>query len=636
MMDDTYLLQVIFEAYVKYKLPFVVTKLKEELAALSTLPNTVSVEKTIHENMANHVIYATQWCEQLDFLNIGGEKLETQHSIPLNMTSNVKWLSPGLNEGKIYSESDILMSIDSFIILGDPGSGKSTSLKRILRQYFFSNDIQAIYSFPLLLRFRDEPFRKHDSIFTYIAKILGITYETTVTSIPHITKASQTVEDGFDDLGRKKYKDSMIEQVTYTHYNLYSYGKKALDEVVCSLLNENAFLIVLDGFDEIESSRTEKLIGEIQFLKMNTFACKIFLSSRPKYITKNIDGFSICQVCELNAKEIASIVSFYIKDNPDIFINELSKRSYAELANRPLFLSFLIQLYKDGIRKSIPQKAKEVYNEIIALYLERWDSDRNIERYSFYADFSVKRKIEFLEHLSFRLTYQIKSRSFTRRQFLIEYSNIHKRFDLPEDQADLVATEIENHNGIIVSAFGNQFEFSHLALQEYLCSQYLVTSQLSTKITEYLAEYPEPVSMAVAQSFESEILFANVVLNYLSQLKNITHFDSGKQSSQASKFLHRILIEQPYFDVDMNFGVSILYLATNADFDSEDFRQELASLINYHVNVKQSIKLALDNFAVDDKKDWKENTLIICTNHLYKKYFKHQALHKDIAEIILG
>ena len=230
------------------------------------------------------------------------------------------------------------------------------------------------------------------------------------------------------------------------------------------------------------------------------------MTSRKSEIRKTIDGFVSYEISPLTPKQIISISSKWFGDNKD-FITELEKKPYKDLANRPIFLTFLLILFKRY--SSLPAQPSEIYDEIVMLIIEDWDKYRGIYRTSKYVDFKSRKKMKFLSELSYLLTYKIKQIVFSSKELENIYIAIHEKYNLPLEEMKDVVSEIESHTGLITEAGFKSFEFSHLSLQEFLCAKHLVDLPCSQTTINYFFDYPEPISIAISISTEPSIWFSN-------------------------------------------------------------------------------------------------------------------------------
>ena len=214
--------------------------------------------------------------------------------------------------------------------------------------------------------------------------------------------------------------------------------------------------------------------------------------------------------------------------------------------------------------KYLPLNSADAYKQIIYLLLNEWEQAKGIHRRSKYSKFLPGQKIEFLSDLSFLLTYKIQNSVFHHADFLHCYKELYRKYYLPEDEGTIVASEVESHTGIIHETYRDQYEFSHLTIQEYLCADVLARQPFSDKFYEYLRFYPAPIAVAVTISSDSGRWLASFILN-----------SNGKSYIGISSYeilFTRLLFEKPTFNISVELGLVTMYLFLSLIHISEPTR----------------------------------------------------------------
>jgi len=394
-----------------------------------------------------------------------------------------------------------------------------------------------------------------------VANIIGIEYE--VREIKYIDREGKDA---------KRYE--------------YYYNDKLLIDFIAGFLNQTKCFLLIDGLDEIDLTTIKILEAEINELSLKLNECKMIVTMRSGDYSfeKHIGGLSVLELCPLSHNQIIRIAKKWV-DDPSSFLKTIKDKPYYDLVDRPLFLTHILVLFqKYGY---LPEQPADVYHRIIRLILEEWDAQRGIRRVSRYGGFNSDRKIKFLSALSYRLTYIKKSKEFSHDELIHSYNALRMSFDLPINEAEKVANEIESHTGLIIKSFGDKFEFSHLSLQEYLCANYLVSMPISDILGPYIEEYPAPVALATAISSEPGLWFSNLI-----STKNIyLRLSAGSLKS----FLSRLLLEKPIFQRSDQLGISTICLLSDYAGESSDLDGVLWDLYNNKI-IKVSVNSIVKRF----------------------------------------
>lgn len=470
--------------------------------------------------LRRHLVEVSNWSSQLQVWGMA-------HPVPVaNMTAALRMADmprkfqatdptargvPGTLE-----EVDLLNDRSHYVLLGDPGAGKTTTVKRIIGRLLeapMPETPDDSWSVPMLVVLREHP--NSTSISNTAIERLGL---------------------------RGLYRRSLVSA---------SAGEAQTEKG--TLLSETAFfadflndcraVLFLDGLDEINPDARVQLQQSIYALALRLKDAKIIVSCRSGDFRRTIEGFSTVELLPLRREQIELIAGHWLPGRSKQFMEEISSGAASELCDRPLFLFQMLILSQRT--ESIPDQPSSLCRQIVRLMLQDWDRQRDIVRSSRYATFDVDAKLSFLTALSYFGTFQLKARRFDHNEFVRAYRTLHRRFGLPAEEANEVANEIETHTGIIVEAGYQSFEFSHLSIQEYLAAEYVVRLPNSDEYRRLLERSPATVAVAVAMSSDPD--------GFLSALS-----ETLPASDMVYSFISRVLQERPRFSGGDHLGSAVL------------------------------------------------------------------------------
>lgn len=505
-------------------------------------PTTSVTSDMIATNIEKHLVEVANWSRRIQFFGISRGEETDAATIALKLhTEPRRFRLVHRSRDERKDEDQLLTDEHHYVLLGDPGAGKTTTLKRLALHMLKDEASNAddIYQYPIVIRLRE---LRQPSITVALAEVFGIPY----------------VNRGGDNF----------------------VGDVRLEAVVADALNETRAAIMLDGLDEARGGIRGGLQSDISILASRLTTSKVIVSCRTGDYVSTLEQFDLMEICALSAAQIYQIAEFWLEDARP-FMAALKALPYYDVVDRPLLLVQLLFIYKKY--GYLPSQPAQVYRRLVSTLLHEWDAERGVTRSSSYADFNAERKAEFLAALSYELTYRMRTRSFTEADMIMAYAAICERFALPTTDANKVVEELESHTGIVTMGSAYTFEFSHLSLQEYLCADYLVRQPISERTWQYLAEYPAPLAVATALSSDPGLWLATVVLNA-----------STKILAEAARGLvTRLVLERPGFSRSEEMGVTLLRLFDVAATDA------LAALIDLSglPNVMESIALGLRCFS---------------------------------------
>ena len=518
-------------------------QLVRAVASIPTVMGKSTPAQPDLDRLARHLVVAANWSQRDDAFGFLDGRDTDQNSIPLRFEQLARRYKR--NGRTSQGEDQLLTSAAHVMVVGAPGAGKTTTLKRVCRRLLSPPTVEEDdWSYPVVLRLREESVWKR-GVHETLMEVLGIPpLSFSVSDRPTVDREAQAGETHEQAMDRVQKEETALADWIVAEDAERSGRREALYRT----LDDSAAVVLADGLDEIsDSAASARVENELGVLAESLSTAKVIATCRTGSYAAPIRGFDRYDLCPLNKTEAKRIVAkTFPKRLATEFWSEVQAKQLLELTDRPLLLIQLAILF-EAEHHRLPSRPSEACEAIVDLLLREWDKRNRVDRETAYKDFSPRKKLDFLAHVAHALALRKRSLEFERQDLLVVYRQIHSRFALPADDAVGVVSEIESHTGIVVAA-GRGYAFSHTSLQEFLSAHFLVRAWSERAIASYLATYPEVVAVALALSPEPGVLIPG-----LDELV--------RDSDRAVRpLLNRLCIERPHFDGSVATGNALIRL----------------------------------------------------------------------------
>lgn len=332
---------------------------------------------------------------------------------------------------KIVNEHNFIEEIEGskrLIILGNAGSGKSTFCKSL----FIELIEKPIGIFPIFIELRHINSSPDKSIYNFILN-------TMISINPLFNK----------------------EQLDYA----FKLGR---------------VLIVLDGFDEVNSEEREKIEREILHLSNNYHGIRMLISSRFDNRFSSWEEFYQYRILELDKNKALTLINKldYDRQVKASFLSELDKKlydSHTSFAANPLLLTMMLLTYEQIAE--IPNKIHLFYEQAFLTLFNKHDSLKSMYKRKSFSQLPLDDFKRCLEAFCI-LSYCDRSYSFGENEinrFLDDSIAISASKTTAKDFLNDLLDSV-----CILQRDGLGFTFTHRSFQEYFTAQFLV-NKISNK-----------------------------------------------------------------------------------------------------------------------------------------------------------
>lgn len=255
-------------------------------------------------------------------------------------------------------------------------------------------------------------------------------------------------------------------------------------EKIQELFVRRSVLVLLDGLDEVKNEHYERTLNEIRSLSRIYYDNYFIITCRiaaKEYSYNVFDKFTEVEVADFNDQQIERFISQWFENKNFIKAEEVTKalkNNYrlSQLAVTPLLLTLICLVFEE--KSNSPNNRSELYTEGLEILLSKWDAKRGIQREQVYQQLSLQRKKDLLSYIAFK-TFKEKEFFFSQKEaksYIKEYiqnlrSNVDRDKEALQLDSEAVLHAIEAQHGLLVERAKGVYSFSHLTFHEYFTAR---------------------------------------------------------------------------------------------------------------------------------------------------------------------
>ncbi|MEL6488377.1 MAG: NACHT domain-containing protein [Cyanobacteria bacterium J06621_3] len=296
----------------------------------------------------------------------------------------------------------------------------------------------------------------------------------------------------------KKFREEQIDIKQKIVQEFDKYRFPSAEALVDASLEQGKLLILFDGLDEVPSQNLDYVIEQIEEFVDRYDSNSFVASCRTAAYHSSFRRFTDVTIAEFNDKQIEQFIDRWFSSAEDEALGIAGKyrdllfqdnhKAAKELAKTPLLLTFLCLVYDR--EQTLPRKRSTLYERALNIILYEWSAQKRIKRDPIYKGFHPELEKLLLAKIaydSFSKDQLFFSKDYVTEQitvFLLDTLDAKKALN-----ADEVLEAIEVQQGILVERATGAYSFSHLTLQEYLAALHIVETQTErTQITKHLTD----------------------------------------------------------------------------------------------------------------------------------------------------
>ncbi|CBN57631.1 MULTISPECIES: NACHT domain-containing protein [Kamptonema] len=257
-------------------------------------------------------------------------------------------------------------------------------------------------------------------------------------------------------------------------------------ETAQQLLKKGRVLVLLDGLDEVKEVDSQRVVRCVQQFTEKFIDNYFVLTCRIAAREYSFPSFTEVEVADFKLPQIQDFASKWFnshetrKSATDFITHLQANPRMQQLATSPLLLTLLCLVFEDS--GQFMESRADLYKQGIELLLFKWNSKQhNLQRERVYSGLNYRRIQELLAEIA-KETFEKDERFFRERNLESWISDFIR--NLPEAKSDLEALRVESNKvlksiaeyGLLVERAQSFWSFSHLTFHEYLTAQAIVTN----------------------------------------------------------------------------------------------------------------------------------------------------------------
>ncbi|MFZ6746347.1 leucine-rich repeat domain-containing protein [Undibacterium sp. JH2W] len=526
---------------------------------------------------------------------------------PVSSSSNPEGWPEGL------SLFNTLKSIPRVVLLGDPGSGKTTLVNWLAWRLSggFTTPLPKILDnclpIPCVLReMKSNVFNKTVTIAdlaVFVAerlfgKKITDTLETSLRA--HVAnKKYVLILDGVDEIPRNQrstvaawmQQAAKDEACALATSRIVGYE----DSPICSSINPSQRLIISEAVKSInlnkaqaydsqitskfESNLTERLyqISDDDYVQTIKKAEKITADIQRQigFISQKLQWADIRYLMPFDQQRIAAFVeNWYLQRNTseqeakkktgDLIYVLSQSETTQELARTPNLLSLMAIVHRE--RAHLPDGKALLYKEIANAYINTIDQHRNINIDDALVPFGWETRENWLAYVGFQMQLERDTNTsdsasldhekgvlVTQEKVLNWLSDAMHESGVTKSQlsAQMFLDWVARRSGLLLPRGEGQFAFVHLSFQEYFCARYLTSRIVSPKFIKDQLGKNAPVTKEKLFTWSQEAVWHESLIYVLELI-------SGERDSTWVEDLVEILFNTSKRNSDIRLGIVTL------------------------------------------------------------------------------
>ncbi|MBD2102443.1 NACHT domain-containing NTPase [Leptolyngbya sp. FACHB-261] len=445
----------------------------------------------------------------------------------------------------------------------------------------------------------------------------------------------------FIELKNLRFSNLTVQQAITKELEIFGYP----DTFATVALEQGKLLLLLDGLDEVPSNQIESVATQIQNL-VDQYSKNRFIASCRIAAYQNqscFHRFVGVEMADFDDEQIKAFIDNWFSSRPNLAqdcwekLNSGEHEAAKELTQTPLLLTLVCLLYQRTNR--FPDLRATLYERALWVLLDEWAGNKGIPQEDLYKGLDTRRKQMLLAevaHDAFQNDYL-----FLPRQTIAEQIEEFLGEIIPNEKpinGEAVLKSIEVQHGILVERAEGVYSFSHLTLQEFLTARYVVRD--SQKIEQLVADHltderwrevflllpglmeqgPDELLLQMEQAAQKLINTPKLraLLHWATQVTDSLERGSKPAAKRVSAIFFSLSLARALsFSLNHNIALNHDIVLAHALSLSLDLDLDCALALNHALSFDHALSLSLDRaLALDRTKIFKSVDFTVLATQL--------------------
>lgn len=272
------------------------------------------------------------------------------------------------------------------------------------------------------------------------------------------------------------------KDILYYLHNTYKGDKRLSYEKFISYLNSGAFLLIFDGFDEVNPADRDDIENQILIISRKHPEVTIIISGRPDEKFNSWSNFNHYSILPMTIEQVEDLVSKLDYDHAlkNKFMKQVKGslfESHDSFLSTPLLATLMLLTFEQYA--DIPNKLHVFYDNAFETLFKKHDAmkEQYIRSTRSNLPVDVFRKV-FSGFCA--ISYSDSVYSFSREHILSDINKSLNYYQNPCNPEQFLSDLVESV--CLIQLEGFEYHFVHRSFQEYFCALFLAKADKTTRI----------------------------------------------------------------------------------------------------------------------------------------------------------